>query len=155
MNRNDYPTRSLLLRNETIRDSAIAAIRNAPIDTDHPIQVVIREEVKARKPDQNSLMWVGPLADIAEQGYVNGRTYSAEVWHEYFKREYLPEQFDAEQCKEGYRKWDHTPKGDRVLVGSTTQLTIRGFSIYLKKVEAYGAQELGVMFHVNPRSMAA
>lgn len=148
--RDKYVSRTFLLRTAAVKEVAIAAIRNAPEDNDKPIEVLIREQVKARKPDQNSLMWAGPLKDIEEQAYVDGRQYSATVWHEHFKREYLPEDFDPELCKEGYRKWDYTPKGDRVLVGSTTQLTVKGFAEYLTKVEADGAN-MGVLFHVNPR----
>ncbi|WP_202844758.1 recombination protein NinB [Luteimonas saliphila] len=155
MSRTDYQTRKILLRTEIQRDMAAAAVRNAPLDDSRPLEFVLREEVKARKPDQNALMWVGPLADIAEQGYVAGRTFTAEVWHEHFKREYLPEEFDPELCKEGYRKWDYTPAGERVLVGSTTKLTIRGFALYLKQVEAYAQTELGVQFHANPKGLAA
>lgn len=154
LDRAPYPPRKIRLVGDLQRESAIAAIRNAPIDADKPLECVIREEVKARKPDQNALMWVGPLRDIAEQGYVEGRTFSAEVWHEHFKREYLPEEFDPELCKDGYRKWDYTPKGERVLVGSTTDLTVRGFALYLKQVEAYAQMELGVQFHANPRKAA-
>lgn len=146
-----YPTRQWLLTGELPRESAIAAIRNAPTDSTTPLEIVLRVPVKARKPDQNSLMWVGPLADIAEQGWVQGRQYSAEVWHEYFKRLYLPEAFDPELCKEGYRKWEYAPDGERELVGSTKDLTVRGFALYLQQVEAYGATELGVRFHANPR----
>jgi hypothetical protein len=148
MKRDKFQTRSILLVGMMQKDTARLVIENAPIDMANPIEVVIREQVKARKPDQNSAMWSGPLKDIAEQAYVNGRTYSADVWHEFLKREYLPEEFDAEICKEGYRKWSMTPKGERVLVGSTTQLTIKGFALYLQQVEAYGAS-LGVMFTVK------
>jgi hypothetical protein len=147
--RQPYKTRRIRLVGEQQRQTALAAVANLPLDATAPLELVIREEVKARKPDQNALMWAGPLRDIAAQGYVNGRTFSAEVWHEHFKREYLPEQFDPSLCKEGYRKWDVTPKGDRVLVGSTTELTVRGFALYLKEVEAYAQTELGVQFHVR------
>lgn len=150
--RQEYPARKIRLVGEMQREAAVAAIRNAPIDAESPVECLLREEVKARKPDQNSLMWAGPLKDIAEQGYLNGRTFSAEVWHEHFKREYLPEEFDPALCKEGYRKWDYTPKGERVLVGSTTQLTVRGFALYMKAVEAFAQVELGVQFHANPRA---
>lgn len=152
MTRAPFPIRRIRLCTELQRDAAIAAIRNAPLDADKPIEVLVREEVKARKLDQNALMWVGPLADIAEQGYVNGRTFTAEVWHEFYKREFLPETFDPEQCKDGYEKWKYTPKGERVLIGSTTQLTIKGFALYLKQVEAHAQTELGVQFHANPRA---
>lgn len=149
-----YPLRKILLVGDMQREGAIAALRNAPLDPLRPLEFVLREEVKARKPDQNSLMWAGPLRDIAEQGYVDGKTYSAKVWHEYFKEQYLPEEFDPSLCKEGYRKWDYKPDGGRVLVGSSTDLTVRGFALYLQQVEAYGARELGVQFHASPRLAA-
>ena len=148
--RDKYPPRRIRLVGENQRVTAMTALRNAPIDPGRPLEVLIREEVKARKLDQNALMWRGPLFDISEQAYVSGRTYSAEVWHEQFKIEHLPEEFDPELCKEGYRKWDITPRGGRILVGSTTDLTVKGFSEYLEKIHADGAS-LGVDFHANPR----
>jgi hypothetical protein len=151
--RQKYLTRAFLLRADADRELALSVIRNAPMDPERPLQIVVREEIKTRKPDQNALMWVGPLADIAEQGYVDGKHYAAEVLHEYFKREFLPEEFDAEQCKEGFRKWAYTPKGERVLVGSTTQLTIRGFANYLCQIEAFGAS-LGVRFSASPKEQS-
>jgi hypothetical protein len=149
MKRQKFEQRKILLRAELQRQGAIALINNLPLDADKPLEIVVREEVKGRKLDQNALMWVGPLADIAEQAWVEGRQFSAEVWHEHFKRAYLPEEIDPELCKEGYRKWDYTPAGERVLVGSTTDLTVKGFAQYLTQVEADGAN-MGVQFHVNP-----
>lgn len=142
-------TRPFLLRDVRVRETLVSAISNLPLDAEHPIEVVIREPVKARKPDQNSAYWAGPLRDIAEQAYVEGRTYSSDVWHEHFKREFLPEEYNEEGCREGYVKWDYTPSGERVLVGSTKSLTVKGMGAYITKVEAYGAS-LGVLFHANP-----
>lgn len=147
--REKFPTRRILLRTETQRRAAHAMIDSMPLDGEKPLELIGREEVKTRKLDQNALMWVGPLADIAEQAYHNGRTYSAELWHETYKRLYLPEEYDPELCKEGYRKWDYAPSGDRICVGSTTQLTVKGFAQYLTQVEADGAS-MGVVFHANP-----
>lgn len=143
--REPYPTKAILLRTEQQRDLAVNALRNAPLDDANPLQFMLREKPKVRGMDANARMWVGPLADISEQGYVGGRTYSAEVWHEQFKREFLPEEFDPALCMDGYRKWDYTPNGDRVLIGSTTKLTKAGFAQYMTQVEAFGA-ELGVRF---------
>ena len=151
MSRQKFPTRKIRLVGTVQLLTAQAALANVPIDPDKPLELIIREETKIRGLDANALMWVGPLADIAAQAYVGGRTYSAEVWHEQFKREYLPEEFDEELTKEGYRKWAITPKGDRVLIGSTTQLTVRGFALYLQQVEAFGAG-LGVMFRERRRA---
>ncbi len=123
----------------------IGLIGNLPIDEVHPLEVVIREEKRVRKLDQNSLMWAGPLKDIAEQAWVCGRQYSAEVWNEYFKRQYLPEK-ECDKTKDGYAKWAFLPPaGPRILIGSTTQLTVRGMAEYLEQVYAYGSS-LGVQF---------
>ena len=152
--REKYPTRSIRLAGEAQRDMAAKVLAGAPLDSERPLEFVLREETKARKLDQNAMMWVGPLADIAEQAYVGGRTYTDVVWHEHFKAEYLPEEFDERYTKAGYQKWDHKPNGERVLVGSTTQLTVAGFAIYLEKIMADGAG-MGVLFHANPREYAA
>lgn len=146
--REKFNTRSVLLVGEIQRETAIQVIKNAPLDPIKPLEIVVREQVKVRKPDQNSLMWSGPLKDIAEQGWIDGRRFSAEVWHSFFKAEFLPEQHEEGITKEGYRKYDIDPAGNRVLVGSTTQLTVRGFSDYLEQVYAHGAS-LGVQFHVR------
>lgn len=150
--REKFTTRKFLLGADKVREQVLAVVRNLPIDPLRPIEVVVREEQKARKPDQNALMWVGPLADIAEQIWLEGRKYSPEVWHEQFKREFLPEDFDPELCKDGYIKWDFTPMGERVLVGSTTQLTVKGMAYYIEQVHAFGAN-MGVRFHANPNEV--
>lgn len=148
--RQKFVTRKIILSEPERQDRVIALIKSLPIDADKPLEILVREEVISRGLDANALMWVGPLADIAQQGWVNGRTYSAEVWHHYFKVQFLPEGYDEDLTKDGYKKWDYTPDGDRVLVGSTKQLTKKGFSLYLMEIEAYGAN-IGVIFHENPR----
>ena len=136
-------------------DVAIAKLLHVPLNDDEPLEMVLRPVSKQRGLDQNAKMWVGPLKDIEEQAWVNRRQYSAEVWHEHFKAEYLPEIDDPDldtlvKHPETYRKWDTNPKGERVLVGSTTDLTKRGFALYLQQVEAFGAS-LGVLFTASPR----
>lgn len=143
--RQQFPTRTIRLVGSIQRDTAIKALQNIPLDPERPIELVLREERKDRGLDQNAAMWAGPLRDIEQQAWVGGRQYSAETWHEFFKREYLPEDADPELVKDGYRKWDIDPSGNRVLVGSTTQLTRKGMGVYLKQIEAHGA-DLGVMF---------
>lgn len=143
--REKYPKRVIRIVGDQQKATARSVLDGVPIDPDKPICITFSEEVKIRKLDQNSLMWVGPLSDIARQAYVNGKTYSAEVWHEYFKREFLPNEYDEELTKEGYVKWITDPAGFPLLVGSTTSLTIKGFAQYLTQIEAYGAS-LGVEF---------
>lgn len=149
MKREKYPPRKIRLCSEVQRQTALRIIESAPLDEATPLEFLLREEVKARKPDQNSAMWAGPLKDIQDQAWLNGRQYSAEVWHEYFKAEFLPEEYDPELCKEGYEKWQIGVKGERLLIGSTKSLTVKGFHEHMEKVHAFGA-DLEVKFHANP-----
>lgn len=155
--RDKYPTKIVRLIGEAQRRHIETIIANAPIDPDNPIEIVVREETKQRKLDQNALMWVNQLADIAEQAYVEGRTYSAEVWHEHFKEQWLPEDDDPELIRlvkdvANYHKWSIGPSGKRILTGSTTQLSIRGFALYLQQVELHG-ESMGVMFRPSKNSL--
>lgn len=149
MNRQLYTTRPFLLKTEQVRERLVLAIRNLPIDEVKPLEVVIREQVKQRKLDQQALLFAGPMRDISEQAWFEGRQHSVEVLHEYLKRELLPEDFDPELCLDGYVKWDIDPSGNRILIGSTKQLTVKGYSMYLEAVFAFGAS-LGVQFRSSP-----
>lgn len=150
MTREKFHQRRLLLREPLQVERAIVALREAPLDADNPVEFLIREQVKERKLTQQGLMWVGPLADMAEQIVVGGRKYSAKVWHEHMKAQYLPNEYDAEMCaSEDYLKWEMSMDREPILVGSTTDLTTRGFGIYLEQVFAFGGN-MGVMFHEKP-----
>lgn len=141
--------RTFRLVDEEVRARILAAVKHLPIDTLRPIEVVFREEQKRRRADANAAMWAGPLRDIAEQAWLDGRQFSAEVWHIFLKRQLLPEDYDPHLCLEGYCKWDIDPAGYRVLVGSTTQLTVKGMGEYLEALHAFGAS-LGVEYSARP-----
>lgn len=66
-------------------------------------------------------------------------------------RHYYPNKGNeaAAYFKEVEKKRGIGPAGNRILVGSTTQLLKRGFALYLQQVEAFGAG-LGVIFHEAP-----
>lgn len=150
MAREQYKRPPVYLIGEEQKKTACAAIMNAPIDPKRPLEVLIREKPKARTLDQNALMWAGQLKDISEQVWIGGRTFSAEVWHEHFKKEFLPEISDVDfelkvKNAETYKKWDFDPSGERVCIGSTTALSRVGFAEYLMQIEAFGA-EYGVQF---------
>lgn len=155
MARQQYQQQTRLLAGEDQRESIIRLIQNLPADAERPLEIVVRERQRARRPDQNALYHAGPLKDIAEQATPNGQHFSAEVYHELFKREFLPEDGAPEadpangMVKDGYRKWLPTVDGGRHLAGSTTQLTVRGFSDFLEQVFAFGSS-LGVQFSANP-----
>jgi hypothetical protein len=146
-----FKQRIIKLTGQLQRDTAKAAIDNAPDN----IEVVLREPVKARSQSANDLMWAGPLKDIAEQAYVEGRQFIDKVWHEHFKALYLPEEndpylFELVKHPESYKKWNTDPAGNLILVASTTDLTKYGFSQYLDQIHADGAS-MGVLFSERPR----
>lgn len=142
--------RTFILTDERVQESLVKVAKNLPLDG--TIEVVIRLAQKKRSSAQNDLMWVR-LTEISEQAWVSGLRYSPEVWHEHYKRQYLPEMIDLELDRrvknpEKYRKWTRTPGGERVLVGSTTDLTKWGMLEYMTQVEADGAG-MGVMFSAH------
>lgn len=92
-------------------------------------------EVKRRKRTnaQNRRYWGnGVLAQVAQQAVVNGKQYSAETWHELFKRMFI----GVEELPDG-----------SVIGKSSTGLTTAEFSDFCTQVEAYAASELGVVFY--------
>lgn len=155
MTRQPFTERKIVLLGDLQLTTALALLPNLPLDANYPLEVVVRERQKARGLDANARMWVGPLKDIAEQAWVSGRQFSAMIWHEHFKEQFLPDDGAPEALPEhghvkyGYRKWDFKLDGTRILVGSTTELTKRGFALYMTELEAFGAN-LGVQFSASP-----
>lgn len=144
------------LRSKAQVDYLLKVIPNLPLDPERPVEVVIREQVKKRKLTLNAAMWAGPLADIARLAWHNRRQYTAEEWHEGFKALFLPDpnepDFDPSHVvnPETYAKWSINPlTGNRMCIGSTTQLTDAGMRVYLVRMEAFAAEQFGVEF--SPR----
>lgn len=155
MSRQAFKERKLYLVSQVQRDTLLALIPTLPLDSAKPLEVVIREKQRVRKLDQNALYHAGPLKDIEESAWIDGKQFSAASYHEFFKRSFLLEDTAPEAdpmngyVKDGYRKYEQTIDGGQHLVGSTTQLTVRGFSDFLEQVYAFGSS-LGVQFSANP-----
>ena len=145
--REKFQTRKILLLGPNQRSLAVAAVQNAPIDPDRPLEVLIREEVRARPLEMNGLYWLR-LGEIAAQAWFDGRQYSKEVWHEYAGRHLMPEEITTKDG-EVRSKWEASPDGKPIVI-STTKLEKRCFAEYCTAVEAFGAG-LGVQFSANPR----
>jgi len=88
---------------------------------------------RKRTSRQNRRYWGnGVLAQIAKQAVVNGRLFSADVWHEQFKRMFIGV--------------EELPNGE-VRGMSSAGLDTAEFSQFCDAVEAYAASELGVTFY--------
>ena len=95
-------------------------------------RLVLTCKLRLRTSKQNKRYWGrGVLAQVAEQATVDGRLYSAETWHECFKRQFIGV--------------EELPNGE-VIGKSSTGLTTAEFCDFCTQVEAYAAQELGVRF---------
>ena len=152
--RPQYKRRVINLVGNPQIETAKQAIDEAPIDALRPLQLIIQEQSKQRNLSQNGLMWASVLEDIADQATADGKKFNQNMWHYYFKTLFLPEKYDPELCvydpaifgDKGYKKWDYTITWERILCGSTTDLTTKGFADYIEQVYAFGATELHVMF---------
>jgi len=145
--RNSIAKIIVLIRSEQQKELLSSKISNLPIDVDHPVQVIISEQTKARGVDQNGLMWKR-ITEISTQGWINKRQYSKDCWHKYLKDNEMPEEVEL---KDGTirSKWIEQIDGSREVI-STTLLSAKCFSEYITIIEAFGAG-LGVMFSANPR----
>jgi hypothetical protein len=93
-----------------------------------PLAVTVQEYKAKRSGDQNRYYWQR-LNEIAEQAWIGGRQFSADAWHEHFKRQFVGS--------------EDLPHGGTAGI-STTSLSVAEFAEYVGKVEAYAASELGI-----------
>lgn len=93
-----------------------------------PLAVQVSEYKAKRNDRQNRLYWA-VLGQIAEQGWLGGRRFSAEAWHHYFRTRFIG--------------FEETPGGGQVPI-STTTLDIAAFADYVTRVQEYAASELGL-----------
>ena len=94
---------------------------------------VLTVDRRKRTKAQNMRYWGnGVLKQIADQATVNGKLYSAETWHEQFKRMFI-----------GVIE---LPNGQCIGMSSAKLSTVE-FCEFCDKVEAWAASELGVTFY--------
>lgn len=94
--------------------------------------LVLTVSLKKRSKAQNKRYWGrGVLAQVAEQATVGGRLYSAETWHESFKRQFIGV--------------EELPNGE-VIGKSSTKLTTAEFCEFCDQVEAFAVTSLNVRF---------
>lgn len=139
----------MYLRTEPDRLSIIETIRSTTLVK--PLVVQVERETKKRSSGQNSMQWVALLGDFSMQGIINGKQFSATIWHEYLKGLFLPNEYTEGKTMKNYIKYLEMPDGSLKMVGSTTKLTTAGFSDYMEQCYSYGAQELGIRFTANQR----
>lgn len=90
-------------------------------------ELEIRPRKRTRSADQNRRYWA-ILNEISQQIRPTGQTYTADVWHEYFKVRFI----GAEDVK--------LPNGKVITRPlSTTDLDVMAFGDYMTQIEAWAA----------------
>lgn len=147
MTRQKFEPRRILLRGPEQVERAIAVLRNVPLDNLKPLEFLVQEPSRKRGLDQNGYYWLR-LGEIAAFAWLNGRQFNSDCWHEYFKRNVMP---DTITTKDGVErsKWIELPDGTLTVI-STTELEKACFAIYTTMCEAFGAS-LGVEYSADPR----
>lgn len=108
----------------------------------HRMEVEVRIKEDDRTLQQNKFYWSACLTEISQQARIGGEKYTADAWHQLFKRQFLGYEIKRATVAGSKRK-----KVTRTLK-STKGLKVRPMSIYLDKVQAFAAGELGVHFSV-------
>lgn len=94
-----------------------------------PLVVSVDAYVAKRSLQANARYWA-LLDDISEQAEIDGKRFSREAWHTYFREQYAPK--------------EDGPAG--LVAMSTAQMNKETFSNYVQRVEVYAVQTLGVEF---------
>ena len=126
-------SRTFILRNELNAKALWDVLRTwkAQADAQKPIQVVVSVWNKPRSNAQNKRYWM-LLTEIQEVlRAVQGRWFSVETLHQYFKDRFAPRVED--------------PDGNMIAM-STADMTSEQMSEYQTAIEAYAAQELDLEF---------
>ena len=87
-------------------------------------ELVLRKKNAKRTKEQNNRYWA-MLFEVSAVVWLDGKRYSDECWHEYFKRTFIG-------CEE-------LPGGGLVGI-STTTLTVEQFANYMTQIEHWCAE---------------
>ncbi|WP_241300818.1 recombination protein NinB [Burkholderia cenocepacia] len=94
-----------------------------------PLMVTVDEYGSKRSTQANARYWA-LLEEISGQAYVDGKRFSREAWHTYFREQYAPK--------------EDGPAGLTPM--STSQMDKETFQRYVTQIEVYAAETLGVEF---------
>lgn len=121
-----------ILRNKDIAQRMvdyIKAVAGPAAKSGRPIVVEIGEYQAKRSTQANARYWA-LLEEISGQAYVDGKRFSREAWHTYFREQYAPK--------------EDGPAGLTPM--STSQMDKETFQRYVTQIEVYAVETLGVEF---------
>lgn len=138
-----------MTRFASTREQAHAAILAANdqakllVSLDKRVCIEVREAEDDRSLQQNAYYWGPCLTEISEQAIVCGQRWTVDAWHELFKRQFIG--YEVKKIKVAGRK--------KVTIirrlKSSTDLSVRQFSDYLDRLQAFASTDLNVRFTVR------
>ena len=100
------------------------------------LQITVALKKSRRTIEQNKRLWA-LYGELSQNAWVNGRQFTAEVWHEYLKGLFI-----------GYNE-TVLPSGEVLKTPiSTTTLNTAEMTAYQDKITAYGASEFGIEWSI-------
>ena len=104
------------------------------------LRVTIEPEEDAKTVQQGNFLWGVVYSEIAHQAKIDGVRYVSDAWHELGKRMFLPRRKVSTRVAGKKRPVVYTT------IGTTKGLSVKKMSVYIEKVIAYAATDLGVQF---------
>lgn len=145
--------RAVLRLYQLARDRVAAAGDRVDAETGEVMPRVWRMSFDEREDDrslrQHRFYWGAVLTQISERASLNGQRYTADAWHELFKRQFL--RYEVVRATVAGRKRPTIYRRLR----STTKLTVKRMSEYLEKVIAFAATDLGITLDLDPAEREA
>ena len=145
MKRQKFDERVVYCRTLENVEYAKELLDHVPLDTDKPIQMVLREIPRTRSIPLNSYFHMR-CSEVAEQVWVGEppRQFAMEAWKEYFGRNVMPE---IVELADGtlVSKWVESPDGNMSII-STARLSHECLCDYTTMVEAHASYMYGVRF---------
>lgn len=125
-------TQTYVLRNPDIAKRMVDFIKATAGPANaagRPLMVTVEEYGAKRSTQANARYWA-LLEEISEQAYVDGKRFSREAWHTYFREQYAPK--------------EDGPAGLTPM--STSQMDKEAFGAYVTRIELYAVETLNVEF---------
>jgi hypothetical protein len=108
-----------------------------------PVAVLVAEHEDNRSLRANRFYWGVVLREISQQARICGQQYTADAFHELFKRQFLG--FEIRKVKVAGRKKATVIRR----LKSTTDLSVKRMAEYLERVQAFAVTDLGVQFSAD------
>lgn len=100
------------------------------------LQITVALKKSRRTIEQNKRLW-SLYGELSQNAWVDGKQYTAEVWHEYLKGLFL-----------GFTE-QVLPNGQVIKTPiSTTTLNTAEMTAYQDKITAFGSQEYGIEWSI-------